>query len=620
MIPAARLRARLFRSRWALEDAVRGALWPDRRGFEFRRPPPGQVTRAEPRTASPPLRAPRSAAIGVIGNDADASPVVAAGALYGVPVTVAAGERALDLLARAAAEGWPLVAMTQDGLRDARIAVALHRYLAGGGTAMVECRRPGSTPFTLPGGGLVQARSHKAGVGPVLFAGHRPDFVHEFAGLRVEPVRIPVVLGPPAGADVLAWTPAPGGRRPLVLELRSGAGRILVAAGAELEGSLADAFNTAGALACLPALMAVRSLYGRAAWHPAVRLANFTIDDPALRGGRLGFDYRRLIDAAASHDFHVTMATIPRELTIADPETVELLKAASAQVSVCYHGNDHAGYEFFLPDARWRRYRPRALAAQEEALARARRRGARFSAETGLVLDRVMVFPHGVAGPGALERLAAHGFLATSNFNDREPLGATRPAAFDVGMRPADVYPEWSSFPLLWRRGLNDPGWIFDLYAGRPVLTFAHPHVPRLLERFGARAHEVNRAGAGAVQWTGLESVARHAYLQKTAGGTEWTVLMYANEACLHNPDREARTYRVTRPHPPPGWRLAAASAAAEPGHELVVSVPPGGTEVVHLTVDPSSRSESGGRCNLGFHADPAPPWDFPAATAQVAR
>jgi hypothetical protein len=328
------------------------------------------------------------------------------------------------------------------------------------------------------------------------------------------------------------------------------------------------------------ALLLLRQLYGQAAWHAPLPVANLTIDDPALRQGLLGVRYDLLAAQARDHGFHVTIATVPGELELAEPAVLRRLLDQPHLLSACYHGCDHAGYEFPLTDAARTRYRPRGLDEQRAALAVAVERGRAFARERGCRLDRVMVFPYGVGPARLFPELHRLGFLATCNYWDKYPLEAGVPEDADLGLRPADL--AWEGFPLLWRRSLEDRGYLLDLLLGRPVLLFAHPRdLGHDFAPFVDRARIVNRATADTTAWCGLEDVARHAYLQRRRPGADWEVLMTANEACLHNPDPTPRTYAVTRPALPRGaWLRTDADRGT---HRLRVTVPPGGTTVVFV-------------------------------------
>jgi len=246
------------------------------------------------------------------------------------------------------------------------------------------------------------------------------------------------------------------------------------------------------------------------------------------------------------------------------------------------------------------RHSPRPLEAQRTALRRAVDRGRRFASARGCELDRVMVFPYGVGPASLFHDLHRLGFLATSNFGDKYPLEAEVPAEPDLGLRPADL--AWEGFPLLWRRGLRDDGYLLDLLLGRPALFFAHRRgLSRDFAALVERARAVNRASHGTAVWRGLDEVARHAYLQRRGPASGWEVLMTANEACLHNPDATPRTYKVTRPSLPEGTVAEVDGRACDGEVPLRVTVPAGSTAVVRLAARDAASVVPGGwqRCTV---------------------
>jgi hypothetical protein len=371
---------------------------------------------------------------------------------------------------------------------------------------------------------------------------------------------------------------------------------ILSAVPSELEGRLGDAFAAGSAVAMTAVLpvMLLRAVYGSAAWHPPAALGNFTNDDPALRRGLLGLRWDLLLGRTRDHGFHTTIATVPRELALADAAVVELLRRHPDLLSACFHGCDHEGYEFYAPDALNTRYRPRPLADQRQALDRAVEHARRFTQAQGLELERVMVFPYCV-GPaelfGDLQRL---GFVATCNYGDKYPPGSAQPVDPDLGLRPADL--AWAGFPLLWRRGLRDQGYLLDLLLGRPLLTFGHTGA--LGADFGPfveRADRINQATGGAAIWCDLDEVARHAYLQRHRPDGLWEVLMTTNEACLHNPDPEARAVVVNRPQRPLGSVFEVDGMRSRDLTSVVV--PARGVSVVRLVTAAEGPALAGPRC-----------------------
>ena len=552
------------RAWWRLRDAVREPGTPERE----RRPPAVELVEG-----APPLPAAGADAasdiVGVAPPSPSAPALLEAAGLLGLPTVEGSPEA---LAARAIRERWPLIAVgvDQHPIADAALP-PLGTFVREGGTVLVTPSGPASNRVLAR---LLQGLGAEAPACRDL--AQRPGSL-ELRGIRVEDEGSRCWLDAGKAGTTIGWKSAGNERLPSVVRYELGSGAILVAA--------PDGGHV------LPALMLLRELYGRRAWHACAMLANFTIDDPALTTDRLGLDYHGLVRLADEARFHVTIATIPRELGLAEPAVVDLLRRRRDVVSACYHGNDHSGYEFST----------RPLAAQERALRQAADRGRAFATRTGLALDRVMVFPHGIGPAALLPRLHDLGFLASCNFDDRDPLGAAPPADRRLRLRPADT--GWGGFPLRWRRGLDDGGFVLDLLAGRPALTFGHRGaLGPDLARFRERADGVNALGGGAVRWCGLEEIALHAYLQRHDPARGWDVLMTSNEICLHNPDPLPRTYRVGRPDAPEGTTLSVGGDAAGAREPLEVEVPGGATRRVRLSASGANAiPDPGGLCSV-FH------------------
>ena len=596
-----------WRTVWAVEDKVRSFLWGGRLGFEMRPTSSQWVSVIESRRvglAAASSRLPRTSCLGVIARDPGGGQLVLAetGRFYGLEVRHAAIEGAAALLDRAVHEGWPVVGLAMEGVESLPEPVLelVHAYLDEGGTLII-------TGLTASGGALHALSGHLGITVPegrsldrpateVVFSARHPAFTQEFAGFGVEDSSCRWSLSGAIGSETLAWIRSAGNLYPAVAGIACGHGRVVLSAGASTISRLSQAMAPLQALTVLPVMMAVRQVYGETAWRPPMSLANFLIDDPALRGGRLGLDYKRILEQAREHGIHVTVATIPRELGVASPDVVALMRANSRWLSACYHGSDHSGYEFYLPEAHGKRYRARPIAAQQLALHRAVNRGERFAHRTGFALDRVMVFPHGVGSPLIFATLQSLGFLSACNFDDRYPLGAQPPQDYDLGMRAADL--GWAGFPLIWRRGLQDPMFVLDLFLGRPAITFGHKGLAPDLEPFAQRADDLHRVSNGGVQWASLEDVSRHCYLQRYDPIRGWEVSMLSNEICLHNPDSRSRTYRVERPNRPDGYLLTAGSAA-EKAEGLEVTVAAGASQTVRLAGSHSRLVSPARVCSL---------------------
>jgi hypothetical protein len=587
-----------WRGLWKADDVIRAALWNDRRGFDLRPrangaaelPDGGAVIRG----LVSPWRAPTPTTdkIGVV----DATGVMAEVArFYGLQVHSGGDGALAPMLEQARREGWPVVAAdlrSADGSAS-RWGRAAAAYVESGGTLFLDRAAPGDVALEelATATGKDVPRPVELGEEPshVLFESARTLLAGPLAGVAMRGHDGGVGLAGGKGGEPVAWLRSGDARYLAVSQLRHGDGRIVLSVGAKRKTSLAEALVPPRPLAALPLMMVLRDAYAELGWRAPRSMATFVIDDPALRGGRLGLDYDRALGQAREHGFHVSVATIPRELEVADARVVELLRASGEWLSACYHGSDHSGYEFFLAEGGRMRYRTRPIADQAASLQRAVERGEAFARDRGLALDRVMVFPHGVATAGLLPALQNLGFVAACNYDDRYPLGSEVPADYDLGLRAADL--GWNGFPLIWRRGLPDHLFPLDLFLGRPAITFGHPRAlgPDLAP-FVDRAAELRRVGD--VRWTSLEDIARHSYLERfdpSPDGGGWKVLMLSNEICVHNASQVPRSFQVERPHAPHGFVL----------DSPIVTVPPGGSRVVRLTAPGARTLQAGTACRF---------------------
>jgi hypothetical protein len=595
----------VWRRLWRYEESARGSLWRDQSSARKPPTPVLELMQRRDRASTTATLSPKTNKVGLLacqptpGRDASTTLVAD---FYGLALQRAGPAEAPDMWAQASDEGWPVVVVdARDWPPGARGWTTAARYVAGGGTILLQglaAGRPETRQEIGAGLGvaLPAVRAIPHCTCRATFASSRADFAGELAGTVLE-AQGGGFLDGAAGASPIATVRNDGHSQPLIAEIRIGEGRIWVSAwdGPGAAAGMGSALAPDRMLGTLPLMMLVRRLYGESAYHPPALIANITVDDPLLRNNPLGVPYADVVEMAASANFHLTVATVPRELKHAGADVVRLLARHPTLVTACYHGNNHDGYEFYSGPSRGR-FRPRPRAAQERAVTEAVARGRRFAASWNHALDRVMVFPHGVGPSWLLPHLGASGFLASCNWLDREPLDGLPKDDPQLGVRPADL--AWEGFPLLWRRRPDDDGYVLDLFTGRPAITFTHLQATRgSLELLARRADQVNRVATRPVFWAGLEEVARHAYVQRRDPATgDWKVLMTANEVCLHNRADEPRRYHVHRPFQPPGHRLLAEGCPDPAGDVLSLEVAPKGVATVRLEAMSTGEQAPGPR------------------------
>ena len=586
--------AALWRRIWHYEEVVRSLLWGTRLGYE----PTVILERTLIRIDASnhcrpeePMREGQSDRVGSIrGADHKRSDWISMTArFYGLRTQTAVPAGCASLLRAATRERWPLVGASSGELEswDAEALEAAAAYVRQGGALFLSENTPQSQASLARLGAtlglqLPTCNELQAAGGAAVTFSTECEFAHELAGVRVETTEARFAWGNPRGARVLATVETEGKQESAVVEIGYGAGRLVLNVKGPVDDSpLAKAYGPSGSLSVLPVMMALRREYHDAVWHPPRTLANFTIDDPALRNGPLGLDYNRACAMASEFGFHLSVATIPRDLPLAQTEVVRLLAEHPDLLSACFHGNSHNGYEFYHSQASHFRFRGRSLKEQQRSLSKAVQRATRFAREYGYTIDPVMVFPLGIGPVEILPSLANCGFVATCNAY-RIPLGGRLSPDSESGLRPADL--EWEGFPLIWRRWINDPRYVFDMFLGRPVIISAHPrNVGRQLLPLAERAAIINRMALTPVQWRSLSGIAKGCYLQRHDPAEGWKVWMMSNEICLENQSPADREYSIFRPMSPPGTFLVSDTQTAAPGESLVTLVPAGESRRVML-------------------------------------
>ncbi|HSR24288.1 MAG TPA: glycosyltransferase, partial [Candidatus Eisenbacteria bacterium] len=378
---------------------VRRLLWGGSPGYRARPAPTAPVAVIAEPAPPPPPTSPPADDVGVLDLDdtAHPSPVASAATFLGLPVRRAGPPDAGRLVARALGERWPLIAAPVGTTRQ--LPASRAACVGRGGTLYLDGLDDRSNPALRHLGEVLGVTLPEVRIAPfarhLLFPGERSAFARELAGVRLDADCGAYELASVAEEDVLAWSLPGGTRRACVVQRRAGRGRVVLSVLRRPRGDrFSDDMRSDRSGAVAAALLLLRELYGRAAWHAPAVVANFTIDDPALRRGMLGLRYDLLAAQARDHRFHATIATVPRELRLVDRAVVQRLRRTPELLSACYHGCDHDAYEFYLTAGTRMRHSPRPLEEQRSALRRAVEHGRRFAAAGGLELDRVMVFPY----------------------------------------------------------------------------------------------------------------------------------------------------------------------------------------------------------------------------------
>jgi hypothetical protein len=386
------------------------------------------------------------------------------------------------------------------------------------------------------------------------FASDCPALCEAFSGLKFGPAD-------QANDSVLCLGGEDAGVRPVIsidghpfmAAVRVGQTDVLFISSAEVadvDAEVGDAPLTTFFSRFVPQAMALRWAAGKACWRPNGAHAAIVIDDPLLqpRYGFLNFD--ALLELATQHDFHAALAFIPHNYRRTSARVAGLFRDHPQRLSICYHGNDHLQAEFSSAD-------PLLLHAM---LFAAESRMSAHRKTTGLVCDRVMVFPQGNFSVEAMQALGSHNFHAAVN---TVPYPRKQPAQLTLAELAQPAVLRYGYFPLFLRKPIcqtQRQDMAFNLFFGRPILAVEHHEVfrhPASLADFAASV----RTLAPGLRWSNLDGVVRQSFLTRPACDGAVEVRAYSRAITLCNRSDANLRYLVR-------WEGAAACAPIQ--HLLV--------------------------------------------------
>lgn len=298
------------------------------------------------------------------------------------------------------------------------------------------------------------------------------------------------------------------GGGPLFAELAADKSRMFFIASAEvtdLNAQAGDRWATEFFSGLIPYVMALRAIFGDSCWKPVAQHAAIVVDDPLLRP-RYGFlDFEQLLRMAREHNFHAVLAFIPYNFSRIADSTVQIFRENRDHLSLCFHGNDHTAAEFASP----------AASLLHTILQTAERRIEKLTASTGLICDRVMVFPQGRFSDEAMSALRDRNFDAAVNTVTR-PYGTAVDLSIGELTLPAIV--RYGGFPLFLRRSSVNtqmPETAFCLFFGRPVFIVEHHDRFERPQPLLDAVHRINSLAPG-IKWSPLSTATAGAQLSRT--------------------------------------------------------------------------------------------------------
>lgn len=297
-------------------------------------------------------------------------------------------------------------------------------------------------------------------------------------------------------------------------------------------------------LKIMPILMFLKYTFGDRCWHGINDYANLTIDDPWLIEPYGYTNFTALCREAKKTRFHVTIGFIPYNYQRSHNDAIEIFQRCKQNLSIAVHGNNHDLSEFrFNGNERLTDRKVSYIHPEEKNILQALYRMDIFNRKTGLLFDRVMIFPRGYYAKESLNLLKKHNFLMT--VNSTMPFNAEHFTSRADLMRKITL--EFENFPLVMRYGISDwkkdkravaeaKSWIqMRLFLDLPVLLYTHhAFFKNGSDEFNALADMINKARP-AVVWTGLGNIGKNLYLQKRINDHEIEILAYTGDLVIKN-------------------------------------------------------------------------------------
>jgi hypothetical protein len=287
----------------------------------------------------------------------------------------------------------------------------------------------------------------------------------------------------------------------------------------------------------IPPVLYIKWAFAATSWMAPEKGACLIIDDPLLRP-RYGFvDYHELLSHMRRYKFSTNIAFIPWNWSRSDSRVTTLFRENPEYYSISVHGCAHTQAEFGRDDSEYLRGKAR----------RAIERMDQHEAATGVVHDRVMVFPQGVFSEAAMNVLKRTYLIAAVNndtiSSDKNPRRITVADVWDTAIMA------YGNFPLFTRRypwsGIEN--FAFDSLLGKPVIIVVHhdfcrDHCIRLIEFM----EQVNGLACPLI-WRSLGELIKRSCRQRTLSPGLTQVEMYGKELHLENLSNGTQRYLVRR-------------------------------------------------------------------------
>jgi len=365
----------------------------------------------------------------------------------------------------------------------------------------------------------------------------------------------------------------------------------------------------------MPILVFLRNSRSDRVWNHPDPVANLIVDDPFLIDPFGSFSYAALLPELKSVGFHVTVAQIPYYYRYADPEVVSILRTNSKYFSLAIHGNNHDGMEF--PE-----YTERPLTDQIDDLEQGLARSRVLASRTGIPIDPILVFPHGIGPADTVAALRRTGYIATFNGTfttngnaDTSPRASVALRGLTLSQGDVPSYLRHSfgrSYTYDGKVDLSRTATraAIDAYLGAPLVFYTHQDFfAHGSDAFNEAARVVNTVVPN-VTWVPLSAIVGRTYVYRELPDGRVQAAAFTDYVRFTNPVDRAVTVRLEREY---AGQSTLASRVVTPDDVSVEF------EVHDTTAVASFQLDRGQTVELTFEPD-APPlvWDGPLDNASL--
>ena len=293
----------------------------------------------------------------------------------------------------------------------------------------------------------------------------------------------------------------------------------------DLDSEVSDSWLVDSFSQFIPHAMALRHIFGDQCWRPAHNHASVIVDDPLLHPNYGFLNFERLLQMMEDHNFGTTIAFIPHNFRRNSKRVVRLFSEHADRLSLCFHGNDHTGGEFAVTDSKLLRAK----------LDIAEQRMAAHGRMTGLLCERVMVFPQGRFSEEAMAVLQKHNFDAAINTAAHPWQKPTKLTLRELA-QPALL--RYAGFPLFTRKysaHMQHADIAFRIFFGIPLLLVEHHDIFRDPQSLIDAVGRINQA-APDIRWSSAGAAVRESILCRRDERGILRVKAYAGTVRIEHP------------------------------------------------------------------------------------